>query len=109
LLTPRGHAAVAQAKQLTLGRPPVAGLPPREGAAITVASGQSSLESFRVGIRVASALAIIGGLIGAAGIRNPKPSPCRRVLRRAARRRPLDAARVHACNQPDLRAAASAT
>ena len=42
-LTPRGHAAVAQAKQLTFGRPSVAGLPPREAVAITVASGQSSL------------------------------------------------------------------
>jgi sugar phosphate permease len=96
-LTPRGHAAVAQAKQLTLGRPPVAGLPPREAAAITVASGQSSLESFRVGIGVASALVIIGGLIGAAGIRNPK-----RVVRAGEcsggqlAGAPLDAAGVHA-------------
>jgi EmrB/QacA subfamily drug resistance transporter len=96
-LTPRGHAAVAQAKQLTLGRPSVAGLPPREAATITVASGQSSLEAFRVGIGVASGLVIIGGLIGAAGIRNP-----RRVVR--ARHcsggqlagAPLDAAGVHA-------------
>jgi hypothetical protein len=71
-LTPRGHVAIAQAKQLTLGRPSVAGLPPREAAAITVASGQSSLQAFRIGIGVASALVIIGGLIGAAGIRNPK-------------------------------------
>jgi EmrB/QacA subfamily drug resistance transporter len=75
-LTPRGHATVAQAKQLTFGRPSVAGLPPREAAAITVASGQSSLEAFRLGIGVAGALVIIGGLIGAAGIRNP-----RRVVR----------------------------
>ena len=96
-LTPRGHVAVAQAKQLTLGRPSVAGLPPREAAAITVASGQSSLEAFRVGIGVASALVIIGGLIGAAGIRNP-----RRVVQ--AREcsggqlagAPLDAAGLHA-------------
>jgi EmrB/QacA subfamily drug resistance transporter len=96
-LTPRGHAAVAQAKQLTLGRPSVAGLPPHEAVAITVASGQSSLEAFRVGIGVASALVIIGGLIGVAGIRNP-----RRVVR--AREcsggqlsgAPLDAAGVHA-------------
>jgi hypothetical protein len=75
-LTPRGHAAVAEAKQLTLGRPSVAGLPPREAVAISVASGQSSLEAFRVGIGVASALVVIGGLIGAAGIHNP-----RRVVR----------------------------
>jgi hypothetical protein len=47
-LTPRGHAAVAEAKQLTLGRPSVAGVPRHEAMAITVASGQSSLEAFRV-------------------------------------------------------------
>ena len=96
-LTPRGRAAVAQAKELTLGRPSVAGLPPHEAAAITVASGQSSLEAFRVGIGVCSGLVIIGGLIGAAGIRNP-----RRVVR--ARQcsggqlagAPLDAAGLHA-------------
>jgi EmrB/QacA subfamily drug resistance transporter len=96
-LTPRGHVAVAQAKQLTLGRPSVAGLPRHEAVAITVASGQSSLEAFRVGIGASSALVIIGGLIGAAGIRNP-----RRVVR--AREcsggqlagAPLDAAGVHA-------------
>jgi EmrB/QacA subfamily drug resistance transporter len=95
-LTPRGRAAVAQAKQLTLGRPSVAGLPPREAAAITVASGQSSLEAFRVGIGVAGALVIIGGLIGAAGIRNP-----RRVVRASQcpggqlAGAPLDAAGLH--------------
>ena len=96
-LTPRGHVAVAQAKQLTLGRPSVAGLPPREAAAITVASGQSSLEAFRVGIGVASALVIIGGLIGATGIRNPQ----RKVRARECSGgqlagAPLDAAGLHA-------------
>src|SRR5439155_789206 len=67
------------------------------GLAITVASGQSSLQAFRVGIGVAGALVIIGGLIGAAGIRNPK-----RIVR--ARQcsggqlagAPLDAAGLHA-------------
>jgi EmrB/QacA subfamily drug resistance transporter len=96
-LTPRGHAAVAEAKALTLGRPSVAGLPPGEAAAITVATGQSSLEAFRVGVGVASGLVIIGGLIGAAGIRNP-----RRVVRASQcsggqlAGAPLDAAGLHA-------------
>jgi hypothetical protein len=40
--------------------------------AITVASEQSSQRALRVGIGVAGALVIIGGLIGAAGIRNPR-------------------------------------
>ena len=96
-LTPRGHLAIAQAKQLTLGRPPVAGLPPHEAAAITIASGQSSLEAFRVGIGVTTVLVIIGGLVGAAGIRNP-----RRVVRAGEcpggqlAGAPLDAAGIHA-------------
>jgi EmrB/QacA subfamily drug resistance transporter len=99
-LTARGQTAVAQAKQLTFGRPPVAGLPPREAAAITVASGQSSLEAFRVGIGVSGVLVVIGGLIGAAGIRNP-----RRVVRAKQcaggqlAGAPLDAAGLHASGQ----------
>ena len=96
-LTPLGRAAVTEAKQLTLGRPPVAGLPPHEAAAITVASGQSSLDAFRVGIRVASALVIVGGLIGAGGMRRPsravKAKQCAGGQFSGA---PLDAAGVHA-------------
>ena len=96
-LTARGRAAVTQAKELTFGRPSVAGLPRREAVAITVASGQSSLEAFRVGIGVAGGLVIIGGVIGAVGIRNP-----RRVVRASECRggqlagAPLDAAGIHA-------------
>jgi hypothetical protein len=96
-LTPRGHAAVAEAKQLTFGRPSVAGIPRPEAVAITVASGQSSLEAFRVGIGVSSALVVIGGIIGAAGIRNPR----RKVRARECSGgqlagAPLDAAGLHA-------------
>jgi hypothetical protein len=59
-----------------LGRPSVARVPPREVTAIVVASNQSSLEAFRLGIGVAGTLVISGGMIGIAGIRNP-----RRVVR----------------------------
>ena len=96
-LTPAGHAAVAQAKQLTLGRPSVAGVPPRQASAIVVASDQASVSAFRFGLVVASGLVIGGGLIGAAGIRNP-----RRVVKAAQcsggqlAGAPLDAAGVHA-------------
>jgi EmrB/QacA subfamily drug resistance transporter len=96
-LTPSGQAAVAQAKRLTLGRPSVAGVPPREAAAIVVASNRSSLEAFRLGIGVAGTLVITGGLIGAAAIRNP-----RRVVRAEQcaggqlAGTPLDAAGLHA-------------
>jgi len=96
-LTRSGRAAVAEAKRLTLGRPSVAAVPPRQATAITAASNTASLDAFRLGIGVAGGLVIAGGLIGAAGIRNT-----RRVVR-AARcaggqlaGAPLDAAGVHA-------------
>jgi predicted MFS family arabinose efflux permease len=96
-LTRPGQAAVAEAKRLTLGRPSVAAVPPRQAAAITAASNGASLDAFRLGIGVAGGLVIVGGLIGAAGIRNP-----RRVVhaQRCAGGQlagaPLDAAGVHA-------------
>jgi EmrB/QacA subfamily drug resistance transporter len=96
-LSARGHAAVAEAKQLTLGRPSVTGLPVREAAAITVASGQSSLEAFRVGIGVASVLVVIGGLVGAAGIRSPRRVvEARHCSGGQLAGAPLDAAGLHA-------------
>jgi hypothetical protein len=67
---------------------------------ITRTSGESSLQAFRVGIGVASALVIIGGMIGAAGIRNPtrivQAKQCPGGQLAGA---PLDAAGVHA-SQP---------
>ena len=96
-LTKAGQAAVAEAKQLTLGRPSVAGVPPREAVAITAGSNAASQDAFRVGIGVAGGLVILGGLVGAAGIRNP-----RRVVRAEhcsggqLAGAPLDAAGLHA-------------
>jgi hypothetical protein len=96
-LTRPGQAAVVEAKRLTLGRPSVAHVPPRQAAAITAGSNTASLDAFRLGIGVAGGLAILGGLIGAAGIENP-----RRVVRAQQcsggqlAGAPLDAAGVHA-------------
>jgi EmrB/QacA subfamily drug resistance transporter len=96
-LTPQGRAAVTEAKQLTLGRPRVAGLPPHEAVAITHASGQSSLDAFRAGIGVAGALVIIGGLIGAAGIRDPpRAVQAKQCPGGQLAGAPLDAAGIHA-------------
>ena len=71
-LTPAGRASVAQAKQLTLGRPSVAGVPARQAREIVAASDRASVDAFRWGIGIASLLVICGGLIGAVGIRNPR-------------------------------------
>ena len=95
-LTASGQRAVRTAKQLTLGRPSVAGVPRAQAAAITAASGDSSLVAFRLGLGVIAGLVGIGGIIGAAGIRNP-----RRVVRAKScsggqlAGAPLDAAGVH--------------
>ena len=95
-LTPRGHAAVAQAKRLTLGRPSVAGVPPRQATTIVAASDQASLEAFRWGIGVAGVLVICGGLIGAIGIRNPRRAvEAKRCSGGQLAGAPLDAAGVH--------------
>jgi EmrB/QacA subfamily drug resistance transporter len=71
-LSASGQHAVAQAKRLTLGRPSVAGVPPRQARAIIAASDSASLTSFRLGIGIAGGLVLLGGLIGAAGIQNPR-------------------------------------
>jgi EmrB/QacA subfamily drug resistance transporter len=75
-LSAPARSAVTQATRLALGRPSVAGLPVRQAALIVHAANGASLESFRVGIGIAGGLVILGGLIGAAGIQNP-----RRVVR----------------------------
>lgn len=96
-LTPAGQSAVAEAKRLTLGRPSVADVPAREAATITAGSNAASVDAFRLGIEVAGGLVIVGGLIGGAGIRNP-----RRVVQAQhcaggqLAGAPLDAAGLHA-------------
>src|SRR3954471_3902528 len=95
-LTPRGHAAVAQAKELTFGRPSVASVPPRQARTIVAASDQASLDAFRWGIGVAGVLVICGGLIGAIGIRNPRRAvEAKRCSGGQLTGAPLDAAGVH--------------
>jgi EmrB/QacA subfamily drug resistance transporter len=75
-LSAPARAAVAQATRLALGRPSVAGLPPGQAAIVLNAANDASLQSFRIGIGIAGGLVFVGGLIGAAGIQNP-----RRVVR----------------------------
>jgi hypothetical protein len=74
----------------------VAGVPPRQAAKITAGSNQASLDAFRLGIGVAGGLVILGGLIGAAGIQNPRrvveAKTCSGGQLAGA---PLDAAGVH--------------
>jgi hypothetical protein len=66
------RAAAAQAERLTLGRPSVAGVPPRQATIVIRAADDASLASFRIGIEIAGVLVLLGGLIGAAGVQNPR-------------------------------------
>jgi len=65
-----GRAAVQAAKRLPLGRPSVTGLPSGQAHAVRLAAEQASLHSFHLGMAVAAALVALGGVVGAAGIRN---------------------------------------
>jgi EmrB/QacA subfamily drug resistance transporter len=71
-LGPAARAAAEAAKRLPLGRPDVHGLPPAQARALSSAAEQASLHSFHLGIAIAAALVALGGLIGVAGIRNPR-------------------------------------
>jgi EmrB/QacA subfamily drug resistance transporter len=66
------RAAVRAAKRLPLGRPDVHALPAAQAHAVSRAAEAASLHSFRLGLSIAAALVAIGGVAGAAGIRNPQ-------------------------------------
>jgi EmrB/QacA subfamily drug resistance transporter len=69
-LNAAGRAALAEARRLPLGLPDVRGLPAAQAHALTSAAQQASLHGFHLGMLIAAALVAIGGLVGAAGIRN---------------------------------------
>ncbi len=66
------EAAVREAKRLPLGRPDVHGVPAGQGRAVSAAAEAASLHSFHLGMAIAAALVALGGLVGAAFIRNPR-------------------------------------
>jgi len=68
----RARELVRVAKRLPLGRPNVSGLPAAQAHALRIAAEQASLHSFHLGMAIAAALVAIGGLVGVAGIRNPR-------------------------------------
>jgi EmrB/QacA subfamily drug resistance transporter len=71
-LTGAARAAVNEAKRLSLGLPNVHGLPAAQARVVRTAAEQASLHSFHLGMAIAAALVALGGIVGAAGIRNPR-------------------------------------
>ncbi|HTZ88121.1 MAG TPA: MFS transporter [Solirubrobacteraceae bacterium] len=66
------RAAVAEAKRLPLGLPKLNGVPSAQAHVVRVAAEGASLHSFHVGIAIATVLVALGGVVGVAGIRNPR-------------------------------------
>ena len=71
-LTPRGEAAVAEAKSRTLARADVSGLPPREAVVIARATEEAAVSAFHTGMGISAALVGFGGLLGLALVRTPR-------------------------------------
>ncbi len=71
-LTPAAQSAVAQAKRQTLAQADTSGLPPRQAQAVAAAVEEASLRAFHTGIGISAALVFLGGLLGLAGIVNPR-------------------------------------
>jgi EmrB/QacA subfamily drug resistance transporter len=71
-LSGAARTAVAEAKRLPLGLPTLHGMPSAQAHAIRTAAEGASLHSFHLGMVIAAVLVAIGGIVGVAGIRNPR-------------------------------------
>lgn len=71
-LTPAGERAVAIAKRQTLAQADTRGLAPEEARAVASAVQEASLDAFHGAMTISAALVALGGLLGLAGIVNPR-------------------------------------
>jgi EmrB/QacA subfamily drug resistance transporter len=69
---PAVSRGIDEAEQQPLARVVVTGLPPRVGARLEEASLSASVDAFHLAIGIAAALVGLGGLLGLAGIVNPR-------------------------------------
>ncbi len=89
-LSPSARAAVTLARQQTLARVD----PSRTGLAVAHAVQSASVHAFHVGVGISAALVAIGGVLGLAGIRNPRRAVrCEDCAGGQLAGQPLDAAR----------------
>jgi len=93
-LSPAAQQIVSEAKDRTLARANPDGLPPTEGRLVTQAAEDAAVTAFHRGVGIAAALVALGGLLGVAGIRNPRRSvPCEGCPGGQLAGAPLEAAR----------------
>src|SRR3954454_19735837 len=64
--------AIDRAEQQPLARVEVTGVPPRVGARLDEASLDASIDAFHMAVGIAAALVAMGGVLGLAGIVNPR-------------------------------------
>ena len=67
-LSPQARIAVAQARTQTLARVD----PSTAGPRVSLAVQSASVQAFHVGVGISATLVALGGLLGLAGVRNPK-------------------------------------
>jgi EmrB/QacA subfamily drug resistance transporter len=93
-LSPAGQRVVAEAKDRTLARADPDSMPPDEARVVTQAAEDAAVTAFHRGVGIAAALVALGGVIGVAGIRNPRRVvPCEGCPGGQLAGAPLDAAR----------------
>jgi len=69
---PEVAAAVAEAKKQPLAAVAVEGVPADVRESVADAAEDASVTAFRVGVGIATGLVALGGVLGLAGIRNPR-------------------------------------
>jgi EmrB/QacA subfamily drug resistance transporter len=93
-LSPAAQRVVSEAKDRTLARAESDSLPPREAGMVTQAAEDAAVTAFHRGVGIAAALVALGGLLGVAGIRNPRRVvPCEDCPGGQLAGAPLEAAR----------------
>jgi len=65
------RAALADARDAPLAPPPTRGLSASEARAVTAEVSDASVAGFHLGVGIGGVLVALGGLLGAAGLRNP--------------------------------------
>ena len=71
-LSPAGQAVMREAKERTLARADVSGLPPEEAVEVARATEAAAVSAFHIGMGISAALVGLGGIIGVALVRNPR-------------------------------------
>ncbi len=76
-LSPQGAVLVERAKDRALNVPDVGALPARDRSAVVQATQAAAIDAFHLGMAIAAALLVAGGLIGLLRIRNPEQEDVR--------------------------------